>query len=321
MIGLAFVFFTLLVFIAITARDTEKRERPELPAEEMYVVASRMRIRTQPSAKAPVLATQSRGDKLTLIDEQEGWAKVRNGEGIEGWAERNAMERRSSAERRIARNKAIRKLPPLEGVVQQRSDVFAGPGIFYPIIGSVRPPKKLRVFTRDHDFFAVDLDGNIGYVDVAAVSLSAGEGTPRVEVAAADEPEEEELEPVPPPELPEVPQVPDVIAETPPIADEGFRDVYAVVPEGGRQPEVLERVPPRYPGRARRAGVEGTVVLRGIVGTDGRIRDVEILKDLPYDLGDAARAAVRRWRFRPAEYRGREIAVYYTVTVNYRLTQ
>ncbi|MGZ4779515.1 MAG: energy transducer TonB, partial [Thermoanaerobaculia bacterium] len=70
---------------------------------------------------------------------------------------------------------------------------------------------------------------------------------------------------------------------------------------------------------ARASGAYGSVVIRGIVRKDGTIDDVEIIKDLPYGLGDAARDAVRRWRFRPATFRGEPIDVYYTVTVNFRL--
>lgn len=307
-ISLAAVFFALLLLIALNARDDEAK-RAELPAGELYVVAARMRIRTQPSAKAPVLATQNRGDKVAIVEEQEGWVKVRNAEGIDGWAERNAMERPASYERRMARHNAIRKLPSLDGVVTSKTDVYAGPGIFYPSVGQLTASTKVKVFTRDHEFFAIAQEGSIGYVDVAAVSLSAGAGTPRLEVAAAS-PAEEELEAAATEPVDEVPAV----AEAAPA-----REVYAVVPEGGQQPVVTERVAPRYPSNARRAGVDGTVVLRGIVGTDGRIREVEILKDLPYGLGEAAQDAVRRWRFRPAEYAGQPIGVYYTVTVNYKL--
>jgi len=96
--------------------------------------------------------------------------------------------------------------------------------------------------------------------------------------------------------------------------------VYSAVPLGGTQPEEIDRVLPRYPGAARRAGVQGPVVVRGIVRKDGTIDDVEVIKDLPNGLGDAAREAVSRWRFRPATYRGEPIDVYYTVTVNFRLT-
>jgi protein TonB len=95
--------------------------------------------------------------------------------------------------------------------------------------------------------------------------------------------------------------------------------VYAAVPAGGTQPEEVDRVVPRYPTMARRAGVEGSVVVRGIVRRDGTIDDVEIIKDLPYGLGQSARDAVSKWRFRPATVRGEPIDVYYTVTVNFRL--
>ena len=59
--------------------------------------------------------------------------------------------------------------------------------------------------------------------------------------------------------------------------------------------------------------------VRGIVRRDGTIDNVEVIKDLPYGLGEEARRAVSQWRFRPATYRGEAIDVYYTVTVNFRL--
>jgi protein TonB len=83
---------------------------------------------------------------------------------------------------------------------------------------------------------------------------------------------------------------------------------------------VIDQVAPRYPAIARRARAEGRVILRAVIRRDGSVGSVQILRDLPYGLGDAAREAVRQWRFRPAEYRGEPIAVYYTVTVNFRLT-
>jgi protein TonB len=95
--------------------------------------------------------------------------------------------------------------------------------------------------------------------------------------------------------------------------------VYSAVPPGGTQPEEIDRVVPRYPAAARRRNVGGAVVVRGIVRRDGTIDNVEIIKDLPYGLGEEARRAVSRWRFRPATYRGEPIDVYYTVTVNFRL--
>ena len=110
---------------------------------------------------------------------------------------------------------------------------------------------------------------------------------------------------------------PEPVPVIPSIPEPG---IYSAVPLGGTQPEELDRVVPRYPPIARRAGIQGAVVVRGVVRKDGRIDDVEVIKDLPYGLGDAAREAVTRWKFRPATYKGQPIDVYYTVTVNFRLT-
>jgi TonB family protein len=60
-------------------------------------------------------------------------------------------------------------------------------------------------------------------------------------------------------------------------------------------------------------------MVRGIVRKDGTIDNVEVIRDLPYGLGESARQAVSRWRFRPATFAGEPIDVYYTVTVNFKL--
>lgn len=92
------------------------------------------------------------------------------------------------------------------------------------------------------------------------------------------------------------------------------------VPAGGTPPRVIDQVAPRYPAAARRARAEGRVILRAVIRSDGSVGTVDIVNDLPFGLGEAAREAVRQWRFRPAQYRGEAISVYYTVTVNFRLT-
>jgi protein TonB len=120
-------------------------------------------------------------------------------------------------------------------------------------------------------------------------------------------------------EPPPIPQPEPEPAPVQPAPVEPTTGVYSAVPAGGTQPRELDRVVPRYPPSARRRGIEGAVVVRGIVRRDGTIDNVEVIKDLPSGLGDEARRAVSRWRFRPATYRGEPIDVYYTVTVNFRL--
>lgn len=75
-------------------------------------------------------------------------------------------------------------------------------------------------------------------------------------------------------------------------------------------PRPRQRAAPRYPARARARGVEGWVNLSLLVGEDGGVRDVSVLASDPPDVfEDAAREAVRAWRFEPARYQGRAVAI------------
>src|SRR5438067_1269839 len=305
-----------VIFIAILAAlifTTGKKPQQQVstPSESLSVLPMRIRLRTEPTAKAPVVATATSGEKLTVLDDRGAWVRVQDEDGVAGWAERNSLERTSERERRLARYETIRKLPALSGLVTDRTPLYAGPGIFYPLIGELPAQAQVKVYTRDHDFYAIDHDGAVAYADVDAVDVSSA-GTRQLEVrtdtTAAETTATTATQPSAP--LPTASEAP---------AREDRAGVYAAVPAGGTQPEEVDRVIPRYPPLARRAGIQGPVVVRGIVRRDGTIDNVEVIKDLPYGLGDAAAGAVRRWRFRPATYRGEPIDVYYTVTVNFRL--
>jgi len=325
--GLVIVIFLGVIFFAIVialVMTTGRHTPPQTTqSEPLSVLPLRIRLRTEPNAKAPVVATATSGEKLLVLDDRGSWVKVQDDDGVVGWAERNQLERSSERERRLAHFAAIRKLPALAGLVADRAPLYAGPGIFYPIVGEIAPQTQVKVYTRDHDFYAIDHDGGIAYADVDAIDVSSA-GTRQLEVrtesggpltdttaTTSTEPQtaSAEPEPMPPPPQP-APVVPATTDRT---------GVYAAVPAGGTQPEEIDRVIPRYPLAARAAHIEGSVVVRGIVRRDGTIDDVEVIKDLPYGLGDAAREAVSRWRFRPASVHGDPIDVYYTVTVNFRL--
>jgi protein TonB len=62
--------------------------------------------------------------------------------------------------------------------------------------------------------------------------------------------------------------------------------------------KLLRSVAPDYPEDARRRKIEGSVDLTYIVGSDGRVRDVEVADSNPPGVFDAeAVAAVKRWRY------------------------
>ncbi len=322
-IALALLFFTLLGLIILKTGGGQKQEAAKL--ETLTVLPVRIRIRTEPNARAPVVATASNGDRLTLLEDRGGWVRVQTADGLAGWAERANLERTVEQQRRLTRYKSIRSLPPLQGVASERTPLYAGPGIFYPLMGEVADGTEVVVYTRDHDFYAIEHNKAIAYASVDAIDVSAS-GSPQLDVQTASVPATDTtgtavLPPVAGAGVADAPPlaVPEPEPATEPAPVERATGVYSAVPSGGTQPEELDRVMPRYPPNARRAGVGGAVVVRGIVRRDGTIDNVEIIKDLEYGLGEEARRAVSRWRFRPATHRGEPIDVYYTVTVNFRL--
>jgi TonB family protein len=72
-----------------------------------------------------------------------------------------------------------------------------------------------------------------------------------------------------------------------------------------------------YPDVARQAGVEGTVVVQALIGTDGRVRDMRIVRSIPL-LNGAALEAVKQWRFKPAATGGKPVAAWVSVPIPFR---
>lgn len=317
-VALAAIFFALLGLIVLT--DTRVRTEDKA-TETLTVLPVRISIRTEPNARAPVVATAASGERLTMLEDRGAWVRVQTADELAGWAERVNLERTSEQQRRVKRYEAIRNLPPLKGEVSERANLYAGPGIFYPVVGSLAKGTEVTVHTRDHDFYAVQQGKGIAYADIDAIDISSS-GTHQLEVQTSSA--EAGVQPgdtagTAPPVADTALAEPPLVAEPQPEPVERSTGVYSAVPPGGTQPEELDRAIPRYPVGARRASVQGPVVIRGIVRRDGTIDNLAIIKDLPYGLGEEARRAVNRWRFRPATYRGEPIDVYYTVTVNFKL--
>lgn len=94
------------------------------------------------------------------------------------------------------------------------------------------------------------------------------------------------------------------------------------LPVGGdvSAPLVIGRVLPEYPWPARSARVEGAVELEAVILRDGSVGEVRVIRGLPMGCTEAAIAALRRWSFRPGERRGVPIAVFFTLSVDFKLT-
>jgi protein TonB len=88
--------------------------------------------------------------------------------------------------------------------------------------------------------------------------------------------------------------------------------------EADELPEPIFTVPPTYPDAARKAGIQGTVLLKGYIRRDGTPDSVRVLRSVA-GLDSAAVESVRQWRFRPARYRGKPVAVWVAIPVKFTL--
>ena len=78
------------------------------------------------------------------------------------------------------------------------------------------------------------------------------------------------------------------------------------------------RIP--YPMTALRNRIEGTVVLRVLVGEDGSVKEIEVDKSSgSRDLDRAAREAVMKWKFKPGMRGGVAYAGWARVPINFTL--
>ena len=90
------------------------------------------------------------------------------------------------------------------------------------------------------------------------------------------------------------------------------------ISSGMKGPQKIVDVKPVYPALARAAHVEGVVILDAVLGIDGRVDQVRVLRSVPL-LDQAAIDAVRQWRYTPTLLSGEPVRVLMTITINFKL--
>lgn len=86
-----------------------------------------------------------------------------------------------------------------------------------------------------------------------------------------------------------------------------------------KAPVLQQKIDPTYPEAARKARMEGVVILEAIITASGSVEDVRVLKSVNPLLDASAVRAVQQWKYRPATLNGRAVRVYLTVTVTFNL--
>jgi len=81
---------------------------------------------------------------------------------------------------------------------------------------------------------------------------------------------------------------------------------------------LIKEVEPVYPAEARKAGIEGVVILEATTDLYGRVIDVKVLRSVPA-LDQAAIDALKQWVYEPIVIDGKPRAVTFTVTLQFNL--
>jgi protein TonB len=84
-------------------------------------------------------------------------------------------------------------------------------------------------------------------------------------------------------------------------------------------PVLIYKIEPEYSDEARKAKVQGVVVIAAEIDAGGRTRNIRVMRPLGLGLDERAIAAAALWRFRPATADGQPVASTITIEVNFRL--
>ena len=82
---------------------------------------------------------------------------------------------------------------------------------------------------------------------------------------------------------------------------------------------LITKVPADYPPVARAAHIEGHVLIKAIIGTDGAVLQAQIISGHPM-LAREALLSVSKWRYQPVLHDGSPVEVATTVTVEFKLS-
>jgi TonB family protein len=86
-----------------------------------------------------------------------------------------------------------------------------------------------------------------------------------------------------------------------------------------RKAVIVFKPEPWYTEEARNNNVRGTIRLRAVLAGDGRVKDISVVKSLPYGMTDVAVNAARHILFFPAEKGGQKVSQYATLEYNFNI--
>jgi periplasmic protein TonB len=106
---------------------------------------------------------------------------------------------------------------------------------------------------------------------------------------------------------------------TGPYAGSGPPGPYPAGRNGVTVPQAISSPEPSFSDEARKARMQGMVVLLVVVGKDGKTYNIRVGQSLGMGLDEKAIEAVTRWRFKPATRNGVPVAAQIAVEVDFHL--
>ena len=86
-----------------------------------------------------------------------------------------------------------------------------------------------------------------------------------------------------------------------------------------KAPRKIQSPEPEYTEEARAKRIEGSVLLKGEIGTDGRVTNIRLARGLGHGLDQKAVECLRKWQFAPATRQGEPVTVQANFEINFRL--
>ena len=86
-----------------------------------------------------------------------------------------------------------------------------------------------------------------------------------------------------------------------------------------KPPQLLKKVKPIYPEEARKARIQGVVVLRVWVNEEGIVEKTMVMKSENSMLSKPAIDAVKQWKYEVLQLEGKPTPVVFNVTVAFKL--
>lgn len=304
-------FLAALALLVLVARPRRVASGPPAAmASPGSVTVESVQLRSEALLTGSTLATLPRGARVTVAAERGRWLEVRTAAGQSGFLPAETVEADAQRQTRERRARRILSFPPVFGVVAEDTDILLAPFPLAARAGRLRKGSAVAIHAVDHAYYAFrSSGGGVAFVDSTDVDLVPSDPRrPAIVPEKVRAPQDIEVTNAAP-------------AQTESAEEAEGEPGQGELPSSGalEPPVLLSKVDPRYPEEARRAGVEGTVVLDATINEIGEVTDVTVLRGLPLGVSEAAVEAVRRWKYRPARGSSGPVASHKTLRIVFAL--